>query len=230
MVLIAIRQPGYLPYLGFFKKIHTCDIFVYFDDVQYAIRAWDNRNKIRHKQDTIWLTVPVKNPFKKKLNEVEIANNDWIPKHIAAIKSSYQNTPYFDNYWQDIEIIFQNKWKKLVDLNLALIEHFNKIFDIKTKTIRSSELDVQGFSTLRLLNICKKLNADSYFSGIMGKEYLDENLFKNEGIGVIYENFIHPKYSQIYDEFIPNLSIIDLLFNEGENSKTILKNSQNTKI
>ncbi len=227
MVLIAIRQPGYFPYLGFFKKIQTSDVFVCFDDAQYAIRAWDNRNKIKQDQGTMWISVPVFEPFKKKLNEVKIANNEWIPKHILAIKSNYQQAPYFNDYWNDIESILNNKWEKLIDLNLALIEYFIQVLDIKTKIVRSSELNVSGSSSIKLLNICKKLNADSYFSGIMGKEYLDEDLFKKAKINVIYENFVHPTYSQIQGEFIPNLAIMDILFNEGENSKTILKKSKN---
>jgi hypothetical protein len=227
MVLIAIRQPGYFPYLGFFKKIQTCDIFVFFDDAQYAIRAWDNRNKIKQDGETMWISVPVSEPFKKKLNEIKIANNEWIPKHILAIKKNYQRAPYFKDYWEDIESILNKKWEKLIDLNLALIEHFIQVLDIKTKIIRSSELDVEGSSSKKLLNICKKINADSYLSGIMGREYLDERIFKKEKINVVYENFIHPKYSQINGEFIPNLAVIDILFNEGENSKTILKKSKN---
>ena len=227
MTLISIRQPGYFPYMGLFKKIQSSDIFVFFDDVQYAIRSWDNRNKIAHNDGGIWISVPVIKPFKKLLNEVNISSENWSIKHIKMMKDSYQNTPYFDDYWNDIEFILNKKWTKLIDLNLTLIQHFMKILGITTKTVKSSELGVTGNSSQKLLNICKKLNSDCYLSGIMGKEYLDEDLFHNAGIQVIYEKFIHPKYSQISNKFIPNLSIVDLLFNEGENSKSIIENSKN---
>ena len=227
MTIVSIRQPGYLPYMGLFKKIDSSDIFVFFDDAQYAIRAWDNRNKILKNNEAVWLSVPVIKPFKKLLNEVEIDLENWNVKHLEAIKNNYKQSPFFDDYWNDFELILSQKWEKLVDLNIALIKHFMKILNITTQTVKSSELNTTGNSSEKLFNICKKLNADRYLSGEMGKEYLNEELFRNGGIDVIYEHFIHPKYSQNSDNFIPNLSIIDLLFNEGKNAELIIKNSKN---
>ena len=227
MTLVSIRQPGYMPYIGFFKKIQSSDIFVFFDDAQYAIRAWDNRNKIRNKDDSMWLSVPVVKPFKKLLKEVKINGDTWKSKHIMAIKTSYQRAPFFKAYWNDIELILSKDWSRLIDLNITLIEHFMKVLDIHTKTIRSSELDVPGTNSQKLFNICQKLRASTYMSGKMGKEYLDENLFIHSGIKVVYEDFIHPEYSHSNHKFIPNLSIMDLLFNEGKNAQEIIKNSEN---
>ena len=227
MTLVSIRQPGYMPYIGFFKKIQSSDIFVFFDDAQYAIRAWDNRNKIRNKDDSMWLSVPVVKPFKKLLKEVKINGDTWKSKHIMAIKTSYQRAPFFKAYWNDIELILSKDWSRLIDLNITLIEHFMKVLDIHTKTIRSSELDVPGTNSQKLFNICQKLRASTYMSGKMGKEYLDENLFIHSGIKVVYEDFIHPEYSHSTHKFIPNLSIMDLLFNEGKNAQEIIKNSEN---
>ena len=103
MTVITIRQPGYMPNMGFFKKILASDIFVYFDDAQYAIRSWDNRNKIQNGNKSSWLSVPVIHPHNKKLNEVEISySKDWITNHVNLIESSYDKTPYFDNYWKAI--------------------------------------------------------------------------------------------------------------------------------
>ena len=227
MTLVCVRQPGYLPYIGFFKKIESSDIFVLFDDAQYAIRAWDNRNKIRNKTESIWITVPVIKPFKKLLNQVEINGDDWKLKHIELIKSNYSNTKFFKDYWNEFESILFQQQRNLSDLNIALIEHIVQILDIDTKIIRSSELNVSGKSSEKLLNICKKLEASSYLSGIMGTEYLDETIFEKNGIRVIHEKFLHPVYEQSHNSFIPNLSIIDLIFNEGTNAKNILKNVKN---
>jgi len=224
-MIVSIRQPGYLPNIGLFQKLMASDTFVFFDDAQYAIRAWDNRNKIRNKDYSMWLSVPVIKPFKKLLKEVEIDGDAWKSKHKMAIKSSYQETPFFKKYWNDIELIFSKRWNKLIDLNITLIEHFMEILDIHTKTIKSSELDVPGTSSQKLFNICQKLKATTYLSGKMGKEYLDEDYFSNAKIDVIYDNFPHPTYSQIYDVFIPNMSILDLLFNKGDESKSIVLNS-----
>ena len=228
MTLVTIRQPGFLPYLGFFKKIQTSDVFVYLDDAQYAIRAWDNRNKIRSNDTSVWISVPVLHPFEKKLNEVEISySKNWTSDHKNSIEASYKNAPYFKNYWPEIESILNKRWKKLIDLNLALIEFFNKILKIETRSLKSSELNVNTIGTQRLFDICKKVDATVYRSGIMGNEYLDESIFKNNKISVVYENFQHPTYNQLGKPFIPNLAVIDLLFHEGENAGKILADCTN---
>lgn len=227
MTIITIRQPGYLPNMGFFKKIQASDIFVYLDDAQYAIRSWDNRNKIRNGNESSWLTVPVIHPHNKKLNKVEISySKDWIANHINLIEASYNHAPYFQNYWNEIKSIIEKKWKKLIDLNISLIEHCVSLLDITTERKLSSELKIDETSSKRLLEICKKLNATTYRSGIMGKKYLDEKIFNDESINIIYENFQHPIYNQSGREFLSNMSIIDLLFNEGDNSKKILSESK----
>jgi len=228
MTIISIRQPGYFPYLGFFKKIQFCDIFVYLDDVQYERGDWDNRNKIKTSDGSMRLTVPVYNKSGQKLNEVQISyDTNWNIKHIKAIELNYQKTPYFSNYWDPIKKILEKKWSKLIDLNLALIEFINQELNITTKIIRSSNLKIDSVSSQRLVDICKKLDSTTYLSGEMGVDYLDEEIFQKENIKVIYEKFEHPTYSQIHGSFIPNLSIIDLLFNEGEKSKDILLRSKN---
>jgi len=228
MAIVSIRQPGYLPYMGFFKKIQTSDVFVYLDDTQYERSDWDNRNYIRTSQGSIVLTVPAFNKFGQKLNEVKIVNKEnWSKKHVASIKLNYQKAPYFEKYWDNIEELLSKKWEKLIELNLALIKYFNSKLDLKSRTIKSSELDVKLTSSERLLEICKKLDAKTYLSGSMGKNYLDEKIFHDAGIDVVYENFVHPVYKQIHGDFIPNMAIIDLLFNEGENSKEIMSKSQN---
>jgi len=228
MTLVMIRQPGYLSYIGFFKKIQTSDIFVYLDDVQYSVRDGDNRNKIRTQNGSIVLTVPLTKPFGKMINEVEIANSiDWRSKHKNAIKENYKKAPYFEKYWDNLETILSKKWEKLIELNLELIQYFNVALDLKTITIRSSELKIKSTKSQRLLDICKKLNATTYVSGELGKNYLDKKKFEDIGIKVLFEKFQHPTYKQIHGDFIPYMSIIDLLFNEGDNAKYILKNSKN---
>ena len=119
------------------------------------------------------------------------------------------------------------KWDKLVKLNLEFFSLFNNYLEIKTKTIRSSELKIKSKSSQRLLEICKKLGGTTYISGSGGKNYLDEKIFEEEGIKVLYEKFQHPTYHQMFNRFIPNMSIIDLLFNEGPNSRKILQNAKN---
>jgi hypothetical protein len=228
MTVVSIRQPGYLPYMGFFKKIQSCDIFVFLDDVQFEKNDWDNRNKIKTSEGVMWLTVPVVHKFGQKLNEIKIANNgNWKDKHRKAIKLNYQKSRFFENYWSEIDDILAKEWDTLIDLNFILINYFSSKMGINTKTIRSSELKIKNSGSERLLEICKNVSADTYLSGELGKNYLDEEIFRQSKINIIYEKFQHPIYTQLGNIFQSNMSIMDLLFNEGEKSKTILENSTN---
>jgi hypothetical protein len=228
MKLVCIRQPGYLPYMGFFKKIQSSDIFIYLDDTKFVEHGWDNRNKIKTDKGSMWLTVPIKRDSIQLLKDVLIANNEsWKKKHLKSIKINYTKAPFFNDYWDDFSDIFQKDWNKLIDLNLNLIKYFNQKLEIITKTIRSSELQINSSGTKRLVEICQHVGATTYLSGILGKEYLDEDLFNESGIKIIYENFIHPIYKQLGNNFLPNMSIIDLLFNEGPNSGELIRKSSN---
>ena len=166
--------------------------------------------------------------FEKKINEISISyETNWIKEHCNKIFENYKSTTYFSSYWYEIEKILNRKHELLIQLNFELIKYFIKILDIHTKTVKSSELSISKIKTERLIEICLKLNAKCYISGIGGKDYLDESLFENAKIKLIYENFVHPKYTQVHSDFIKNMSIIDLLLNEGPKSKKILYDSKN---
>ena len=228
MKLVSIRQPGYLPYLGFFKKIESSDVFVFLDDVQFEKNDWDNRNKIKTPDGAAWLTIPILHKFGTKLNEIKIDNTqDWNKKHTKTLEMNYQKTKYFSKYWKDVEFILNKKWDKLIDLNFEFITYFMKKLKIETPTIKSSELKIKKTGSNRLLEICKKLNSDTYLSGELGINYLNEEIFSRNNIDVKYEKFVHPTHKQIHGEFLPNMSIIDILFNEGENAAKILKETKN---
>ena len=225
MKTIMIRQPGYMPNIGFFKKIEYSDIFVFLDDTQFSKDQYDNRNKIKTKSNSKWISVPLKRPvFRKKLNQVVISyDSEWIKSHSELIYQNYKDAPYFSSYWNEIKKILEQKSNLLIDLNLNLISYFLKILQINTTTIRSSELKITKTKTQRLVDICTQVNASCYISGIGGKNVVDESLFKNSNIKLTYENSIHPNYNQIHGNFMKNMSIIDLIFNEGEKSSEILK-------
>ena len=168
MTKICIRQPGYLPSLGFFKKIESAEIFVFLDDVNYSRGDWDNRNKIKTMEDSMWLTVPILNKSSKLLNQVEIDySKDWIYKHESAIEYNYKDSPFFDLYWNEIKKIFDRKYEKLFELNIAFINYFSSILQISTKTVFSSDLDINSTGSKKLLDICKSFSADTYISGEM---------------------------------------------------------------
>lgn len=227
--VISIHQPGYIPWLGFFKKIQSSDIFVFLDDVQFEKNGWHNRNKIKTSENSMWLTVPVNAKLGMNLNEIRIDySSKWVKKHEKSIELNYTKSKFFEKYWPHFKKIYEKEHELLIDLNMALIIKIMEILNIKTETVLSSSLEITQKKSARILQICQLLNASEYISGIMGKDYLDINNFKKNKINVIFQNYKHPVYLQKYNSFLPNMSIIDLLFNEGENATKILEESKNT--
>ena len=218
-------QPTYLPWIGYFDLIDQSDFFVFFDNVQFSKQSWQQRNKIKTVNGELLLTIPIFQNQNQKINEVKIDNKlNWKGKHERSIKFNYNKAPYFDRYSKFIEDIYRKDWEYLIDLNIHIIKYITKEMNLEKKFILSSKLDLKGNKTELLVNICKKLDADTYLSPLGSKEYIEENnLFKKEGIKLEYQHFEHQKYHQLFGDFIPYLSIIDLLFNEGEQSLKIIR-------
>lgn len=224
-MILAAHQIHFLPGLRYFSKMMSCDVFVFLDDVQFVKREFQNRNKIRTATGWQYLTVPVitKNKGLQLIRDVEINNSyDWRKEHIKTIETNYRRARYFDVYFGEIFDIYQNEYKHLIDISLRFMDFFMKKLMIKTKTVFSSSLGIKKTSTERLIDICKKLNADTYLSGIGAKDYLNEELFYKEGIKVIWQNFEIKPYPQVFKGFIPNMSFFDLLMNTGPNSRNYL--------
>ena len=227
---VAIHQPNYLPYVGFFHKLSLADTFVIMDDTQYD-KKFTNRNKIKVPGNWIWLTVPINKKHKFVANKIVEINNEenWQSDHFEKINRSYSNSKFFKkNYKAFFEKIYSKKWDHLFTLNYELIIQLIDWLDIKIEVIKESELNINGNSTERLVNISKKIGAETYVSGIGGKEYMNEKMFETNNIKIEYQNFKCPIYKQVFNsEFIPNLSIIDLLFNIGPKSLSKLKENEN---
>jgi len=221
-MILTVHQPEYLPYIGFFDRISKADVFVILDSVQYQKNGFINRNRIKTAQGWQWLTIPVKRrEALKNINEIEIDNQtDWKSKHWKALLYNYNKTPYFKKYADFFEKTYNQNWDLLVDLDIYLIENIMNMLRIKKQIKISSHLKVQGKADDLLVDICKELGADTYLSGPGGKEYMNLDKFKKQNINVVFQEFTHPVYVQQFPKkgFIPNLSIIDLLFN-SENSK-----------
>jgi hypothetical protein len=222
---VGILQPGYLPWLGFFEQVSRCDQFVLYDDVQFDKNSWRNRNRIKTPEGPLWLTVPVRHRghTSQTLLQTEITENTvWPRKHLSTLHTYYRRAPYFTRYLEGLTEIYRQEWKYLVDLDLALIFHLLEVLGIRTPVLRSSELGIMGKSTDRLVAICKALNADCFYEGAAGEHYIDAAQFAEAGIVLEYQRYVHPTYSQLYGEFIPYLSVIDLLFNCGDESMKII--------
>jgi len=225
-MIVTIHQPEHMPWLGFFDKLRQADTFVILDNVQFRKNYFQNRNKIRTQQGWIWLTVPVlaKGKSSQLIQDAQINNAvNWQSTLWKSIFYAYNKASFFEKYGNFLKQIYDKQWTYLADLNEEIIRHVINELGIKVKIVMASTLEVTGGGTDLLLEICQKLNADTYLSGISGKDYLEESRFTEQGIKVIYQEFYHPIYKQVYEPFIPCMSIIDLLFNHGDKSLDILK-------
>jgi hypothetical protein len=226
---IAVHQPQYLPWLGYFDKMAHCDAFVFLDSVQYKHREFQNRNRIRTPEGWMWLTVPVSTHGAREqlISDTKINNTfPWQRKHLHAIKNNYERSQYFSKHFPFFLDLYSKRWETLIELNVHIINYIAGQLKIKTEIMFESDIKTTTKASARILEICKKLNAETYVSGIGGKNYLKEDIFKQENIIVDYKDFKHPTYTQLYmrdkNNFEPYMSAIDLLFNHGEKSREIL--------
>lgn len=229
-MIVSVHQPQYIPWLGYFDKIAKSDSFVFLDNVQYKHREFQNRNKIRTKEGELWLSVPVvtKGKGRQKINEVTIDSElPWGHQHLKSLKTWYGKASFFNAYIGFFEATYSAKWEKLEDLNVQIVKYLFAQLSITKKIYFESALDIKTTKTDRIIEICQKLEADTYISGAGGKEYLEEEKFPAAGIRLVYQDFKHPQYHQQFmkdsDDFLPYMSIVDLLFNEGPRSLEILK-------
>lgn len=224
-MILTAHQPVYLPWLGLFHKIALADAFCYFDNVQYQIKDFNGRNKIKTINGPIWLTVPVKSKGyrDKKINDIEIDNSqDWSKKHWKTIFLNYKKAPFFENYADFFEDVYKRDWKYLSELNEYMLKWFLGQLDIKVEYSKASELHFEGYKSDFVLDMCKKLKADLYIFGALGKDYANSEKFEKAGVKLYFQDYKHPVYPQLHDKFEPYMSVIDLLFNCGSESKNIL--------
>jgi len=232
-MIITIHQPEHMPWLGFFNKAINCDVFVLLDTVQYEKNYFQNRNQIiSNNNKREWLTVPIKKGKLKDLicdKQIDFNNktkNKSKNKYLQQIHRAYNSYPFYSGIMSDIKSIINDDNVSISKLNIKLIKYFFRLLDIKCQLIISSDLQLKSCASggIIIYTICKKLKATTYLSGISGKHYLDEKKFLDNNILVEYQDFTHPEYFQPRDEFVPNLSILDLVFSlKGEESFGIIK-------
>lgn len=218
-MILSAHQPVYLPWLGLFHKIALADFFIVFDQVQYVPKDWISRNEIKGPNGKILLTVPVltKDHRTKKIIDIEINNETpWKKKHWMSIQQCYKKTKFFNSYSDFFEDVYSRDWVKLSELNFHMLKWFLDTLGIKTPVRSAGEFDFIGTKSDLVLDMCIKLKADQYIFGAQGAQYADQQKFRENGIRLYFQSYTHPTYSQLYGEFLPNLSVLDLLFSEGQ--------------
>ncbi len=217
----VILQPSYIPWRGYFEQIGKADLFVFYDDVQYDKHGWRNRNRIKTHQGGQWLTIPVHSKGvvveQTPINQVEIAwQQPWPERHWRAIQQAYSKAPYFKQYAPWLEEVFTRRPRFLADFTIPLTIELARLLGIQhTRFMRSSELEVSGQKTDRLIQILTQLDITHYVSGPSARDYIDPAQFEAAGISLEYMEYNYPEYPQLYPPFDPFTSILDLLFMTG---------------
>lgn len=230
MKRIAIIQPSFLPWLGYLEQMARADIFVYLDDVQYTKQDWRNRNRLRGPTGAATISVPIVNDnlSRTNINEVRIScAQKWQTKVLQQIDAWYARAPYVATILPEFELILQNQFELLVELNYALMHFLRKHFAITTPLVFSSE--ISGKSTdknKKLIDICSYHGADLLYDGKAAQSFIDIDLFAAHGVTVLFQDYQHTPYPQCWGgEFVSHLSALDLLLNCGPASRDILLSS-----
>ena len=224
-MIVAVHQPQYLPWIGYFDKIDRADIFVLLDNVQFKKNEWQNRNKIKTTTGWQWITVPVTYRFPQLINEVEINNQDrWQHKQRQAILSNYKKSPCWDFLEGFFHDLFEVYWQTISQLNIHVVKKLVEILGITTPLFIASEIGkFPEDPDERLIAIVKHFGADTYLAGSGGREYMDMGKYEKNEINVIFQDYRHPVYHQLFGDFMFPMSVIDLIFNHGKESLNILR-------
>ena len=232
-MILTAHQPVYLPWLGLFHKIAMAEKFCIFDVAQYQTKDFNNRNKIKTNNGVIWLSVPVesKDHFKKFFCDIKIINDGWNKKHFRSIDLSYKKSKYHELYINHIEeLLLGHKYDYLTDLNFSTLKFGLDCLGLNIPIIKASDLNLSGYKSDLVLDMCIKTRCSDYIFGSEGKNYANESDFLNNKIIPHFQNYQHPIYTQLHGEFQPFMSIIDLLMNEGPKSLDIIMSGNTKKI
>lgn len=222
---IAIHQPNFFPWLGYFYKIAHCDVFVILDNVDFQQgnhNSITNRTKIKCQGEELFLTINVKrNPESKLIKDIVIDKQSTnLKKILKTISYNYSKSTHYSTIYPLLEEQLNLSWQqeKLCDFNSELIRFVCKLLEINTKLVVASKLDLSLTGrNERIIEICKKLDGTVYFSGYGGKEYHDESLFQKNDITIKYTSFEQKEYKQLQGNFLNGLSVLDVLMNCGTN-------------
>lgn len=224
---VAIVQSNYIPWKGYFDLINSVDEFILFDDVQFTRRDWRNRNKIKTPQGTAWLTIPVevKGKYFQKIRDTVVSDTAWPRHHWKTIRQFYSRAAHFDDYKDLLEDLYLGCQEKALSLiNYRFLQAFCRLLGITTRLSWSMQYSIADGKTERLVSICKQAKAETYISGPAARVYIRPEIFEREGIQLVYFDYgSYPEYRQLYPPFVHEVSVLDLLLNEGSEAKKYMR-------
>lgn len=230
-MILSGHQPNYLPYPGLIGKIMHSDKFIYVSNVQLEKKSWQNRNRIKGANGEIVLTVPVltKGKFEQKIADTLINNNEnWCQKHFSSIQLNYKKSPFYNEYIPFFEDLYLKKWESLNELDIYIMNYIIKHLDIKTEIYYDTDYKFNGKNNDLLVEMTKELGCDTYLSNKGSENYVDISAFTSQGLNHRYLDYKSVPYKQGYKDFVPFLSIFDMLFNIGkEETYSIISNKDN---
>ncbi|MFC7773617.1 WbqC family protein [Flavobacterium sp. GCM10027622] len=224
---VAIMQPYFMPYIGYFQLINAVDVFVIYDDVNYIKKGWINRNTILVNNKSFLFSVSLKDASQNKLiNEISVSDvNKWKKDLLKTLNLSYKKAPFYEDVFPMLERIISFEESNLAAYIMYSIQELCDYLKIDTQLVRSSEIgknnDLKGES--KIIDICVKLNASEYINAIGGMELYTKAHFMEKKIKLHFLKSENIAYKQFKDEFRPWLSIIDvIMFNSIEESRKFL--------
>jgi hypothetical protein len=232
MKRVAVLQSNYIPWKGYFDMINMVDLFIFHDDLQYTKNDWRNRNLIKTSRGLIWLSVPCGKNTKRLIDEVQMVGHSWQKEHWNIITEYYKNAKYFKEYKSFFEKIYlETQWETLSELNQHIIVSISKeilgIDHVQFGNSRNYKLTKKKAE--RLSELLVQCQADLYISGPAAQSYLPDNFMENKIILQWMDYSGYPEYNQLYPPFAHNVSIIDLIFNEGKNAIKFMKSFEPEK-
>jgi hypothetical protein len=217
---VAILQSNYIPWKGYFDLMSSVDELILYDDVQYTRRDWRNRNRLKSPAGVRWLTIPVqvKGHYHQRIDETVVSDPTWAARHWSTLVGWYGRAPFFQRYRPVVEELYlQSDERRLSRINRRFLEVLRDLLGISTPLSWSSDYPASGRKSERLLAICQAAGAGRYVSGPAAHAYLDVHSFHAVGIDVGWMSYEgYPEYPQPYPPFDHHVSVLDLLFNVGE--------------
>jgi hypothetical protein len=226
---VAIHQPNYLPWCGYFSKMRRCDVFIFLDDAEISPgQSYVYRSRVRNAQGPLWLSIPTHRQPEERILSVRFANPRWVYKHVHSLQSLYGKCPYFDEVFALLEPLYSDPGETLATFNMRAILRLSAYLGLPCQFYLSSEFCLEERRDDRLIALARRVGADTYVSGQGGQHYQDPAKFAAAGIQLEIHAYAPIPYCQNYQDFVPGLSIVDALFHLGRGALSVLPDHAET--